>query len=69
MVLSWINRGLYISADNINVLANGLLNIAKTYFAQGGEALFIDEVHKYPNWSLEIKNILDIYSWMLYSQY
>ncbi len=56
-----INRGLYISADNINVLANGLLNIAKTYFAEGGEALFIDEVHKYPNWSLEIKNILDVY--------
>ena len=56
-----MSRGLYISADNINVLANGLLNIAKTYFAQGGEALFIDEVHKYPNWALEIKNIIDIY--------
>ncbi|MFO1257721.1 MAG: AAA family ATPase [Gammaproteobacteria bacterium] len=54
-------RALYISADNINVLANGLLNTAKTFFAQGGEALFIDEVHKYPDWSIELKNIIDIY--------
>jgi uncharacterized protein len=56
-----VTRALYISADNINVLANGLLNTARAYFAQGGEALFIDEIHKYPDWSIELKNILDIY--------
>ncbi len=54
-------RALYISADNINVLSFGLFNIAQQYFALGGEALFIDEVHKYPDWSIEIKNILDTY--------
>lgn len=56
-----VSKALYISADNIHVLSEGLLTIAKTYFARGGEALFIDEVHKYPNWSVEVKNILDIY--------
>ena len=27
----------------------------------GGKYLFINEVHKYPNWSVEIKNIYDDY--------
>ena len=54
-------RGLYLSADHINILSLGLFNIAKQYFAEGGQALYIDEVHKYPNWSTEIKNILDTY--------
>lgn len=56
-----VERALYISADNINVLGKGLFHIARTYFSEGGEALFIDEVHKYPNWSIEIKNIIDTY--------
>src|SRR5690606_23243483 len=28
---------------------------------QGGTHLFLDEVHKYPNWSQELKNIYDDY--------
>ena len=54
-------KALYISADNIIVTSKGLLNIAQEYFALGGEALFIDEVHKYLNWSIEVKNIIDLY--------
>lgn len=56
-----VEKALYISADNIHVLSVGLFAIAQEYFRYGGEALFIDEVHKYPDWSLEIKNILDTY--------
>lgn len=56
-----VERALYISADNIHVNAQGLFKIAQNYFALGGEALFIDEVHKYQNWSIEIKNIIDTY--------
>lgn len=55
------SEGLYLSADNLHVLSQGLLNIAQEYFSLGGKALCIDEVHKYPNWAQEIKNILDIY--------
>lgn len=55
------NRALYISADHVLVLSLGLVSIARDYFAEGGEALYIDEVHKYPDWSLEIKNLLDTY--------
>lgn len=54
-----VEKALYISGDNIHVLSEGLLNTASNYFAMGGEALFIDEVHKYPNWSIEVKNIID----------
>lgn len=56
-----VERALYISADNIYVLSTGLFAIAQEFFKYGGEAIFIDEVHKYPNWSLEIKNIIDTY--------
>lgn len=56
-----VNRALYLSADHINVVAYGLLSIARSFFSYGGEALYIDEVHKYPNWSIEIKNMLDLY--------
>ncbi|OGT47128.1 MAG: hypothetical protein A3F17_01925 [Gammaproteobacteria bacterium RIFCSPHIGHO2_12_FULL_41_15] len=54
-------KALYLSADNIHVLSQGLLSLASEYFSLGGEALLIDEVHKYPDWSIEIKNILDTY--------
>lgn len=54
-------RALYLSADHINVNSYGLVNIAQRYFSHGGEALYIDEIHKYPNWSIEAKNILDTY--------
>lgn len=56
-----VEKALYITADNIHVLSNGLLTVATQYFNLGGTALFIDEVHKYPNWSIEIKNIIDTY--------
>lgn len=55
------SRALYVSADNINVLSSGLFAIAQEYFKFGGEALFIDEIHKYPNWQQETKNIIDTY--------
>ena len=54
-------KALYISADHISVVSYGLVNIAQRFFSYGGEALYIDEVHKYPDWSIEIKNILDTY--------
>ncbi len=54
-------KALYVSGDNIHVLSEGLLNLATRYFGMGGEALFIDEVHKYPNWSVEVKNIIDTF--------
>lgn len=43
------------------VYQNSLLELADEFYAFGGTHLFIDEVHRYPNWSIEIKNIYDSY--------
>lgn len=56
-----VEKCLYISADNVEAAATGLFNIASEYFAFGGEALMVDEIHKYPNWQIELKNILDTF--------
>ena len=52
---------LYFSADHILVAGTGLYNIAREFFAFGGQVLIIDEIHKYPDWSTELKNIYDSY--------
>ena len=50
---------LYISLDNIYFSTNNLYSLADDFYSQGGKVLYIDEVHKYPTWSQEIKNIYD----------
>jgi predicted AAA+ superfamily ATPase len=52
-------EALYISLDNIYFSNNKLLDLAHDFDKMGGKYLFIDEVHKYENWSTEIKNIYD----------
>lgn len=52
---------LYVSLDDIWFSENKLVALADDFVKQGGRHLFLDEVHKYPNWSQEIKNIYDDY--------
>jgi len=52
-------HALYITADHTWFYNHTLLDTANDWFKQGGKILFIDEVHKYPNWSVELKNIYD----------
>jgi predicted AAA+ superfamily ATPase len=53
------NETLYISLDHLYFTNNNLFNLASEFSKKGGKYLYIDEVHKYPNWSQEIKNIYD----------
>lgn len=53
---------LYTSLDNLYFLENTLVDLAEDFVLQGGTHLFLDEVHKYPNWSREIKLIYDQFS-------
>ena len=55
-------EALYVSADNIWFSGNRLFDLANDFEKQGGKYLFIDEIHKYENWSQEIKNIYDSFS-------
>ena len=50
---------LYLSADHIWVVGYGLYRIAREFFSLGGKVIIFDEIHKYPNWSQELKNIYD----------
>lgn len=55
------DSSIYVSADNILLSKTGLFELAGTFYRLGGKHIFIDEIHKYPNWSTEIKNIYDSY--------
>lgn len=55
------NKAVYVSLDNLWLSKNSLLDFAERFSVYGGTHLFIDEVHKYPNWSLELKNVYDNY--------
>jgi len=50
---------LYILGDDGDVLNIGLRKIARQFSLKGGKVLIVDEVHKYPKWSQQVKNIYD----------
>jgi len=52
---------LYCSLDSLYFSRNTLLGLVEEFYIQGGRHLFLDEVHKYPNWSREIKEAYDLY--------
>ncbi|GHV23399.1 ATPase AAA [Bacteroidia bacterium] len=50
---------LFVSLDNIYFSTNNLYSLADDFYSLGGKELYLDEVHKYPTWAQEIKNIYD----------
>lgn len=52
---------LYCVLDSIYFTSHSLLELAERFYQMGGEHLFLDEVHKYPSWSKELKEINDLY--------
>lgn len=65
MILQYIKenidskRALYVSADDMYFGDNRLIDLADDFYKNAGEYLFIDEIHKYTDWSRELKNIYD----------
>lgn len=53
------NESLYATLDDLYFLENNLVSLAKEFVLRGGTNLVLDEVHKYPNWSRELKLIYD----------
>lgn len=58
-----VNAGdaLYCVLDSIYFSNHSLLDLAGQFQMMGGKHLFLDEVHKYPDWSRELKEINDLY--------
>ncbi len=58
---------LYFSADTPYFYKNNLFDTADNFYKYGGQILFIDEIHKYPqkhkkiDWASELKNIYDAF--------
>lgn len=52
-------QSLYISADNTYFSSHSLFDTASRFYREGGKILYIDEVHKYPGWSAEVKMMYD----------
>jgi predicted AAA+ superfamily ATPase len=55
------SKAVYASLDNMWFTKHSLLELAEEFYTMGGTHLFLDEVHKYPTWAMEIKNIYDSY--------
>ena len=58
-----LNAGeaLYCVMDSIYFTTHSLLDLAERFHQMGGRHLFLDEIHKYPTWSKELKEISDLY--------
>ncbi|MEA1785514.1 AAA family ATPase [Arenibacter sp. GZD96] len=54
-------EGTYWSLDDFYFTTHSLVETAEEFYKRGGKYLFLDEVHKYENWSLHIKNLYDFY--------
>ena len=54
-------EALYCVLDSLYFTSHSLLQLAEHFHLMGGKHLFLDEVHKYPTWSREIKEIIDLY--------
>ncbi len=64
MILQYIKERnsqdiLYVSADDIYFSNHRLIHLADEFYKHGGKHFFIDEIHKYKDWSIELKNIYD----------
>ena len=56
-----LEKKLYFSVDHFYALNYSLYEIAEEFSKVGGEVLAIDEIHKYPNFSAELKSIYDTF--------
>ena len=58
-----VNAGeaLYCLMDSMYFASHTLMEVAERFHLMGGKHLFLDEVHKYPTWSKELKESIDLW--------
>jgi predicted AAA+ superfamily ATPase len=57
-----VRHTLYVSAEDFYFAKHRLSDLASDFVKWGGKYLFIDEIHKYPDWSKELKLIYDYHN-------
>lgn len=55
------DQAFYVSLDNMWFSGHLLSELVEYLYTHGVTHIFLDEVHRYPNWVREIKNIYDSY--------
>ena len=55
------SQAFYVALDNIWFSSHSLTELVEYLYTHGVTHLFLDEIHKYPNWIRELKNIYDDY--------
>lgn len=55
------DKAFYASLDNIWFGDHTLIDLAEMLSEKGVTHLFLDEVHRYPGWQLQVKNIYDTF--------
>lgn len=56
------NEAAYFTLDDLYFTTHSLAETATEFYKKGGKVLFLDEVHKYPNWAQHLKNLYDFYA-------
>jgi predicted AAA+ superfamily ATPase len=54
-----VQETLYVTAEDFYFAKNRLTDLADEFVKSGGKYLFIDEIHKYADWSKQLKLIYD----------
>jgi predicted AAA+ superfamily ATPase len=56
-----VTQAAYFSLDDLYFTTQDLSPNMEQYCRQGGQFIFLDEVHKYPGWARAVKNLYDYY--------
>jgi predicted AAA+ superfamily ATPase len=55
------HQAAYFSLDDLYFAGITLRESGESFYKKGGRVLALDEVHKYPNWAMEVKNLYDFF--------
>ncbi len=53
---------LYVQSDHFLIQSRSLYEIAEWFVNMGGKTICFDEIHKYPQWSMELKSMTDTFA-------
>lgn len=56
-----LEKAIYLSLDDLYFSRHSMRETVEALRMRGYQRFFLDEVHKYPDWSREVKNLYDFY--------
>lgn len=59
--MSEVSYGIYLNLDDLFFESNRIVEIIEQLYIQGYRQFFLDEVHRYPFWSHDLKQLYDDY--------